>query len=322
MISERKMPGDRLRISADDYNAFAESAKAERASRFPGGALVRQIRRSQSLILVRNSTGSLRGQYQILGLNGVLNYGGYDSTDVKAKPVFDGIAPSDTYHKKNFCILQESLLPGAIGWACISGYSYVDLLPSVAADQYAGIINGDYYLQQHSTSGGADVLWVHNGVGSPTLPAIVRIPSTRILSGSVGARVYHSSNQTVIPSGLVLDFNSEDYDDASFHSGGSPKRLTVPESGRYAFGSQIEINLPSVNTNGFMTIRKGGTSDVAKCSGHESDYGGLLNLNCNMIMTLSAGDYLEVVVTHDDPMGNATINSTSGISPYFWIQRM
>jgi len=114
---------------------------------------------------------------------------------------------------------------------------------------------------------------------------------------AVGCSISNSVSQSIPNSTTTtLTFNTEEYDTDGFHSTSSNTgRITIPtgKGGKYFISTTVNY---AGNATGFRQIRilKNGTTNVASMITTPGDSGDV-GLTCSIMLTLVAGDYLEVV---------------------------
>lgn len=143
-------------------------------------------------------------------------------------------------------------------------------------------------------------------------------------SSTIGARVYHNASQNVAASTEVtLAFNSERWDDASFHDTATNNgRLTIPsgQGGEYEIGCSIRWAGSDGTGTMICQIRVNGTTSIVQDNVPASTSN--VTHNLKTVWRLSPGDYVTIVVaqfTGTDPLG---IDSASAVSPEFWLKRL
>ena len=135
-----------------------------------------------------------------------------------------------------------------------------------------------------------------------------------------GARVYNNAN-LALTSGVAtaLTFNTERWDDATYHDTGSNTgRLTVSSAGRYLIGAHVQVTSAG-STTGYVYIRQGGTTIVAV---QNLDVGnGELFASISTVWDCTAGtEYFEFLVLVSAASKNAI--AASAYSPEFWIEKL
>lgn len=135
-------------------------------------------------------------------------------------------------------------------------------------------------------------------------------------------RVFHNTTQS-ITSGVAtaLAFNSERFDQAGGSSSTqhdtvtNNSRLTAVYAGVYSIGANVQW--ASSPTTAAIQLRVNGTTLIAQ-SQAQVDYR-YMNVGC--IYSMSASDYVEVVVTQTSG-GALNVSNTANTSPEFWMVRV
>lgn len=139
----------------------------------------------------------------------------------------------------------------------------------------------------------------------------------------IGARVFHSVNQSIPNGGVSLTplvFDSERYDSANLHSTvANTGRLTVPVAGRYLVWAGVRWAGASSGERQ-LGLRAGGTVTIAYLS--QLPVGtSPTDMIVSTIWSFAAGQYVEVVV-YQTSGGTLNIVATSANSAEFAIQRL
>lgn len=138
-------------------------------------------------------------------------------------------------------------------------------------------------------------------------------------STASGARVYNNANIALNNGSLTfLTFNTERYDDATYHSTGSDTgRLTVPSAGRYLVGGHLQTTASSGDPS-YVCIRVSGTTFIAIANIVQQ---GEVYTSIQTMWDCTAGtEYFELGVMVNAGSKNAL--TASAFSPEFWIERM
>lgn len=129
----------------------------------------------------------------------------------------------------------------------------------------------------------------------------------------IGCKVYHTSTQTINPSG-VLSFGSEEYDTDTLHDTGSnTSRITIPSGldGKWllAAGTGLISNTNGgtigFRLNGSTMLR--GNDWVSGSGGHQ----------CTIVAALAAADYVEVYIANTS--GSANYGHASAPESQSWF---
>lgn len=157
-LQNKVRSGDALRIEANTFNALLDAAQANERARRPGANPGEQRDIKQpGIILVKNVHVDVIPQYEAAGIEElsfsiVANPGGFYEN-----PVFNVSLPT-AQSEGRFVIVQEPILPGAIGRAVISGCTPARLNLSNLTDEFCDVASGSSLL--HNTPvGSAQILW-------------------------------------------------------------------------------------------------------------------------------------------------------------------
>ena len=168
-------------------------------------------------------------------------------------------------------------------------------IAEVASEAAGGVTDLDD-LADVDTTGVADgdVLTFDSGSGD----WIAGTPS----GGSAGdAALVTEATQNVAHNTLTkLTFGTEAYDDAAFHSGGSPGRLTAPATGRYRVGFAAHFGFAVSNELDFL-VQLNGTTGVASAIAGDTTANATAKYRTLMFdCALTSGDFLEIECYHDN----------------------
>lgn len=147
----------------------------------------------------------------------------------------------------------------------------------------------------------------NSGAGTPTF---------------VGARVYHSANQSLATSGTIqaLAFNSERYDTDAFHdTATNNSRLTVPsgKAGKYLIEAHIEIEANATGVRQ-LAIRIGGSTYIASQVQNAVGSSTVTHMSISVVYALAVGDYAECMAMQSSGSARNVIAS-GNYSPEFSI---
>jgi len=169
--------GDPLRIPADAYNAFIDTARAYRANQHDvDGASEQGERFNSGVVLVRNESGAARERFDVLTIDGPV-FDPNEATDsFKNRVVLKGKTPTDS-DAGNFLILLEPLDVNAIGLACVSGVCPVKVHIKDSDHGFADVSGSETgHLVSNSGGGAAQILWKEDGEPATGVKwAIVRL---------------------------------------------------------------------------------------------------------------------------------------------------
>lgn len=132
----------------------------------------------------------------------------------------------------------------------------------------------------------------------------------------LGAKVTEATQNITNATITALTFGTETYDTTAFHDAGAPTRLTIPTTGKYRvsmggyFGFAVSNELDLwVGLNGTNTLS-------AALLGTQAYSTAGKNINASSDLLLTAADYIQAFVYHDNGSTRAFTNA------YFTIQRL
>jgi hypothetical protein len=160
-------PGDKLRISAREKNAWNEVAKAAGLSQFDSSDRRRGGAGDDGVsLLVKNTTGGDLNQFSIVGIDGIL-FSPSDNLDgFKNGPVLTGVTPADPDHVHKFAVLLAPAKDDTLALAKLAGPCVVKVDVSDVDHPFATISDGDATkLVSHSTQG-VPILYKESGTGT------------------------------------------------------------------------------------------------------------------------------------------------------------
>lgn len=172
-------PGTPLRIPASAYNSFVDAARAHRRA-FGTGAAQDQatgLDGRQTVVLVKNTTGSDVGLLSVLGIGGVqIDPNGSDAAKFEflRRPVLTGVAPAEGTHDTAFVILLEPIANNEFGRAVIAGCTPAIVNVTDADHGYAVITDADPSTLTSAPTGPCRILWKPAGTGTGKI-CLVRI---------------------------------------------------------------------------------------------------------------------------------------------------
>ena len=154
---------------------------------------------------------------------------------------------------------------------------------------------------------------------------IQRVSQPRSSGGAAafsGARVFDSGTQGVTgPGTTVLTFDSERYDTDAYHDTGSnTSRLTAPSTAKYGIGFNLSLGNGAMSTfNWFVELLLNGTTVIGALKQWIVSDPMIVSLHVEY--ALSAGDYVEIRVSHDNGMLTENVNAAANYSPEFWMSK-
>lgn len=152
--------GEPLVITADDYNACLEAARARQMRQFDRGPAPVPALPAAGRVLIKNTSAAHRVRGDVLGITGVLftrqdNPGGF-----YAGPVLTGTTPDADDHTGKFVVLAEPLAAGKLGHALIDGLCVTRVKMNSEDDRFADVRDGDATQLDSAGSGLAQLLWI------------------------------------------------------------------------------------------------------------------------------------------------------------------
>lgn len=176
-------------------------------------------------------------------------------------------------------------------------------------------------LSTGTTANASDKIPIErSGANFYVTPAMI---STYIGAGALdGARVFHSANQSTT-SGIekVLAFNSEVYDSNGLHdTSTNNERITIVTTGIYLvqFSGVFASNATGYR---YAAIYKNVAQDLVDFQPCAAANGGATGVHISVILSLTAGDYLEVHVAQTSG-GALNLVAQTANSPYFAVQQL
>lgn len=157
-------PGQTLRISAGDYNAMLDAARAHRLTqRLTADEPSSQLQ--SGIILVRNATGSDRDFLDILAIDVPLILPTDSLNEWRSRVALSCIDPGTT-HAGRYVVLQEPIPAGKMGRAMVIGVTPVNLDVTADTDRFAEVVSTVTATLKTGTTGSARILWKESGTGA------------------------------------------------------------------------------------------------------------------------------------------------------------
>lgn len=159
-MKQRKKSGDPLTLSSADWNSFLDAAEIVLSGKTPKGTFIPNPH-DDGLVLVKNTTGADRSQFEIVGLDAIEPDPSKLEEFKQQTHQYNGVAMVAANHRGRWAILQEPIKNNAIGWARISGIGIVkvDGTAPNAYPYFADFIVGDYTQLMFYPGGAAQVLY-------------------------------------------------------------------------------------------------------------------------------------------------------------------
>ena len=178
--------GDPLRISARTFNTFVDTALDNRQRTQNVHRTDRRAFRQGGIIPVKNISGSDRGRFDVLGIDGVV-FTPTDSPDAfKNQLALKGDTPSAATHTGKFVILLEPIRDSEIGMGCIDGICPVQVYVEDETLEMADVRDGDCSTLAASASGAGLILWCESGTGEVWAVVKLGVPGGAAVSGTGG----------------------------------------------------------------------------------------------------------------------------------------
>jgi hypothetical protein len=191
------LPGAPLSgLSASDWNACLEAAKAHRLGGDLEAGQVRQRVKPNVEMLVRNDSGSDIDRLAVLGISQPVITPSSNIHEFEFNFAFSGVTPEET-HRGNLAVTSEPIAAGKIGRAYIDGIVVCRVEVSHEIIMRADVGPGDSTKLDASLIGAWQILWKESGTG--TKWAIVRIapPSDVNLVGKTNAAITAGASGSV-----------------------------------------------------------------------------------------------------------------------------
>jgi hypothetical protein len=150
--------------------------------------------------------------------------------------------------------------------------------------------------------------------GTLTLGGALTFGGPVTVNGQPRCRLFHGSTQTSTNAEEnVLTFNGEDYDPSSLHSTAvTPTRITVASTGVWLFSAVCHF--AATTGSAYLRFRKNGATAVGSAAG----FAGAGSIEQRISHTVTeqmstVGDYMEVLVFHQDGFSAQTGNASSRV---------
>lgn len=140
--------GDPLRIRAGDWNQIVQATNMVLGDSAGQGNPTPLFANSQTVIKVKNTTGTDLDRYDVLQITSV-EYSTGDAFEA-GNVVFSGSTPDKDFHG-NFCVLQEPLADAKIGRAVVSGLTLAKV--DSASESTVDLVDGDTSMLASSPLG-------------------------------------------------------------------------------------------------------------------------------------------------------------------------
>lgn len=175
MLGRKVHSGQRLRMSAEEFNAFTDAAVDLRARQSSRGTRPFPSDTPSPTILVRNDSGQNVPRFGVLGLAGPLITPEDNLSEFQSRIALSGIAPVEEEHEDGFVILAEPLAEGVIGEAFLTGASPVQVEVEDEDHSHATVKDGEVgFLVSTGDEGKNRILWKELGTGLKWALVMVR----------------------------------------------------------------------------------------------------------------------------------------------------
>ena len=174
-VMKKVQTGDPLKIPAETFNTFIDTARGFRASQQNVRRQLQPAFRDTDIVLVRNDSGDDRQRFDVLGIDGVIFTPTDNLPGFQNRPALTGQLPDKDDHVGKFVILLEPVANGKIARAAVGGLcvARVEVADGEEWYGYADIKDIDAEKLAGAPHGAAQVLWKETGTG--TKWAVVRL---------------------------------------------------------------------------------------------------------------------------------------------------
>jgi len=160
--------GDPLTISASDFNAMIDAARAHKDRTAPTGSAIPSSgqRRDSQIVSVMNATGSDHPRHGVLGIDGPIITPTDNPDEFARRVTINGVVPT-TDHVGNgrFVILLEPALSGNIARAYAGGVYPAKINITDESITTADAVDGDATKLTTVAGGPLTILWAEPGTG-------------------------------------------------------------------------------------------------------------------------------------------------------------
>jgi len=180
--------GDPLKIPADAYNAFVDSAIAHQANQRNTVAYAHHEQHQRGVVLVRNDAGISLPAHHALAITGVLiepDANDHERTFQSRTPITGNIA-NNASNPLAFVVTQQQIEPGKLGLCVITGTSPALVHVLNPSDTTCELRAGETALVS-SPIGGAPILWKEPGTGERWAVIELGRPSLGRITAILGA---------------------------------------------------------------------------------------------------------------------------------------
>lgn len=147
--------GDPLELHHESFNTMLDMAQLFRRGNHNLNSGPVRSTKSQTLILVKNTTGATRQRGEVVGLTGIVFTPAQNLEGFISQPCLKAVEPTLAHVAARHAILIENLATNALGLACVSGVVPARLAVTHEDDEFAKVEEGEYELG--TTSGGTSI---------------------------------------------------------------------------------------------------------------------------------------------------------------------
>lgn len=164
-LNERKSPGDRIKLRAQDFNYILDSAKKAQEGLRQGSPLDTQPSYPCTVarVLHDDQLNIPFGRFDAVGLNDALILPSETMSEFKRQPGFRGERPKAGHHEQRWGLALEPFRQGKIGSVLIDGVCPAlvgpETNPPTVQGQYVEIQDNSTQLRFVGAGGSARVLW-------------------------------------------------------------------------------------------------------------------------------------------------------------------
>lgn len=160
-MTEKVFAGQALSISARTWNKFVDAANAFSNSKLSS----KESKFSKTTyIFVQNNSGQLINEFEVLGIEGIINDMSDEEVFLNSDLIYNGKIPNDD-QDEIFCIAQEPIGTDEIGLAILTGVSKCRISIEDSEHVFAGIASGNKEYLKSSNDGSAKILWADDSAG-------------------------------------------------------------------------------------------------------------------------------------------------------------
>lgn len=241
---QHRASGDRLRISASDWNAVLDLARNEQARKLGagGGSRTLDAVRPSVVVLVSNDSGSDAEQGYVLAVTDALLDPAGSPGDFLARPLLAGDTPAAT--DDPFVVLLEPIEDGAVGRAAVAGLAICQVNVTSTGHDYATPTAADAAKLTSGASGPARILWKETG-STGTQACVVLLGEGAASGGGSGITVEEEDGTPTYGSVVTLEVDQAQGGRVTQPSGAGTALIS------WANASASQAGVVSTGTQGF-----------------------------------------------------------------------